>query len=104
MQESFLPRHSLMKPSLFSAFPRASPCEAELQELMEQIDIMVSNKKLDWERKMRALETRLDLRDQELANAQTCLDQKGQEVLSTHVRRVTMHQTHLSQFCQQIWC
>ncbi|XP_021108224.1 deuterosome assembly protein 1 isoform X7 [Heterocephalus glaber] len=58
----------------------ASPCEAELQELMEQIDIMVSNKKLDWERKMRALETQLDLRDQELANAQTCLDQKGQEV------------------------
>lgn len=47
---------------------------------MEQIDIMVSNKKLDWERKMRTLETRLDLRDQELANAQTCLDQKGQEV------------------------
>ncbi|XP_053416512.1 deuterosome assembly protein 1 isoform X1 [Nycticebus coucang] len=57
-----------------------SPCEAELQELMEQIDIMVSNKKLDWERKMRALETRLDLRDQELASAQNCLDQKGQEV------------------------
>ncbi|KAM8817996.1 deuterosome assembly protein 1 [Rhynchonycteris naso] len=57
-----------------------SPWEAELQELMEQIDIMVSNKKLDWERKMRALETRLDIRDQELANAQTCLDQKGQEV------------------------
>ncbi|XP_022369628.1 deuterosome assembly protein 1, partial [Enhydra lutris kenyoni] len=61
-------------------FMGSSPCEAELQELMEQIDIMVSNKKLDWERKMRALETRLDLRDQELANAQTCLDQKGQEV------------------------
>ncbi|XP_060035646.1 deuterosome assembly protein 1 [Erinaceus europaeus] len=59
---------------------RASPCEAELQELMEQIDIMVSNKKLDWERKMRALEMRLDLRDQELASAQTSLDQKGQEV------------------------
>ncbi|XP_051842773.1 deuterosome assembly protein 1 isoform X6 [Antechinus flavipes] len=58
----------------------SSTCEAELQELMEQIDIMVSNKKMDWERKMRALETRLDLRDQELANAQNCLDQKGQEV------------------------
>ncbi|XP_051842776.1 deuterosome assembly protein 1 isoform X9 [Antechinus flavipes] len=57
----------------------SSTCEAELQELMEQIDIMVSNKKMDWERKMRALETRLDLRDQELANAQNCLDQKGQE-------------------------
>ena len=47
---------------------------------MEQIDIMVNNKKLDWERKMRALETRLDLQDQELANAQTCLEQKSQEV------------------------
>lgn len=83
MQESFPPHLSLLKLSHFCIFTRASPCEAELQELMEQIDIMVSNKKLDWERKMRALETRLDLRDQELANAQTCLDQKGQEVLST---------------------
>ena len=49
---------------------------------MEQIDIMVNNKKLDWERKMRALETRLDLRDQELANAQTCLEQ-AKSALST---------------------
>lgn len=63
---------------------------------MEQIDIMVSNKKLDWERKMRTLETRLDLRDQELANAQTCLDQKGQEVLSTHASKEFMLQTLLS--------
>lgn len=59
---------------------------------MEQIDIMVSNKKMDWERKMRALETRLDLRDQELANAQTCLDQKGQEVLNTYVNKLLIHQ------------
>nr|XP_051706191.1 deuterosome assembly protein 1 isoform X6 [Oryctolagus cuniculus] len=84
--ESLLPRgksHSLPGPAgshALGRINRASPCEAELQELMEQIDIMVSNKKMDWERKMRALETRLDLRDQELANAQTCLDQKGQEV------------------------
>lgn len=59
---------------------------------MEQIDIMVSNKKLDWERKMRALETRLDLRDQELANAQTCLDQKGQEVLNICVNELVIPQ------------
>ncbi|XP_073743261.1 deuterosome assembly protein 1 isoform X5 [Callorhinus ursinus] len=72
----------------------ASPCEAELQELMEQIDIMVNNKKLDWERKMRALETRLDLRDQELANAQTCLDQKGQEFskLTNSFEKLRLHQ------------
>lgn len=77
----------------FLTIARASPCEAELQELMEQIDIMVSNKKLDWERKMRALETRLDLRDQELANAQTCLDQKGQEVLNICVNNMLIPQT-----------
>ncbi|XP_059577276.1 deuterosome assembly protein 1 isoform X2 [Alligator mississippiensis] len=59
---------------------RASPCEAELQELMHQIDIMVSNKKVEWERKMRALEAKMDVRDQELAEAQSKLDQKGQEV------------------------
>ncbi|XP_006018697.1 deuterosome assembly protein 1 isoform X3 [Alligator sinensis] len=58
----------------------ASPCEAELQELMHQIDIMVSNKKVEWERKMRALEAKMDVRDQELAEAQSKLDQKGQEV------------------------
>lgn len=77
----------------FSIIGRASPCEAELQELMEQIDIMVSNKKLEWERKMRALETRLDLRDQELANAQTCLDQKGQEVLNRCINKLLTSQT-----------
>lgn len=60
---------------------------------MEQIDIMVNNKKLDWERKMRALETRLDLRDQELANAQTCLEQKGQEVLRSCVSKLCIPQT-----------
>ncbi|XP_036049590.1 deuterosome assembly protein 1 isoform X2 [Onychomys torridus] len=66
---------------------------------MEQIDIMVSNKKLDWERKMRALETRLDLRDQELANAQTCLDQKGQEFskLTNNFEKLRLHQMKQSQ-------
>lgn len=88
----------------FLTIARASPCEAELQELMEQIDIMVSNKKLDWERKMRALETRLDLRDQELANAQTCLDQKGQEVLSIRVNKMLIPQTLISNiYSIRIW-
>ncbi|KAM8821819.1 deuterosome assembly protein 1 [Eudromia elegans] len=58
----------------------ASPCEAELQELMHQIDIMVNSKKMEWERKMRALEAKMDIRDQELANAHSKLAQKGQEV------------------------
>ncbi|KFW77165.1 Coiled-coil domain-containing protein 67, partial [Manacus vitellinus] len=59
---------------------RPSPCEAELQELVHQIDIMVNRKQLEWERKMRALEAKMDIQDQELASAQSKLDQKGQEV------------------------
>ncbi|XP_022417123.1 deuterosome assembly protein 1 isoform X4 [Delphinapterus leucas] len=82
---------------------RVSPCEAELQELMEQIDIMVNNKKLDWERKMRALETRLDLRDQELASAQTCLEQKGQEFskLTNSFEKLRLHQMKQNKFRQK---
>ncbi|KAI1242059.1 hypothetical protein IHE44_0005575, partial [Lamprotornis superbus] len=59
---------------------KASPCEAELQELVHQIDIMVNRKQVEWERKMRALEVKMDIQDQELASAQSKLDQKGQEV------------------------
>uniref|UniRef100_A0A8C0TZS0 Deuterosome assembly protein 1 n=1 Tax=Cyanistes caeruleus TaxID=156563 RepID=A0A8C0TZS0_CYACU len=58
----------------------ASPCEAELQELVHQIDIMVNRKQVEWERKMRALEAKMDIQDQELASTQSKLDQKGQEV------------------------
>ncbi|KAF4787750.1 deuterosome assembly protein 1 [Turdus rufiventris] len=58
---------------------KASPCEAELQELVHQIDIMVNRKQVEWERKMRALEAKMDIQDQELASAQNKLDQKGQE-------------------------
>lgn len=50
---------------------------------MLQIDIMVNNKKIEWEKKMHALEARMTIRDQELAKAQNKLDQKGQEVLYT---------------------
>ncbi|KFO14750.1 Coiled-coil domain-containing protein 67, partial [Balearica regulorum gibbericeps] len=59
---------------------RTSPCESELQELVHQIDIMVNRKKVEWERKMKALEAKMDIQDQELASAQIKLDQKGQEV------------------------
>ncbi|XP_063161989.1 deuterosome assembly protein 1 [Candoia aspera] len=59
---------------------RSIPCDAELQELMHQIDIMVTKKKLEWEKKVQALEAKMTIRDQELASAQSKLDQKGQEV------------------------
>ncbi|KAM6096153.1 deuterosome assembly protein 1 [Chlamydotis macqueenii] len=62
------------------AVAKASPCEAGLQKLVHQIDIMVNSKQVEWERKMKALEAKMDIQDQELASAQSKLDQKGQEV------------------------
>lgn len=47
---------------------------------MHQIDIVVNSKKVEWERKMKALEAKMDIQNQELASAQSELDQKGQEV------------------------
>lgn len=64
---------------------RSVPCDAELQELMHQIDIMVNKKKLEWEKKVQGLEARMTIRDQELASAQSKLDQKGQEVMPHHL-------------------
>ncbi|XP_009997237.1 PREDICTED: deuterosome protein 1 [Chaetura pelagica] len=58
----------------------ASPCETGLQELVHQIDIMINSKKMEWERKMKALETKVDIQDKELASAQNKLDQKAQEI------------------------
>uniref|UniRef100_A0A8C5YKD9 Centrosomal protein of 63 kDa n=1 Tax=Microcebus murinus TaxID=30608 RepID=A0A8C5YKD9_MICMU len=55
-------------------------CEAELQELMKQIDIMVAHKKSEWEGQTHALETCLDIRDQELKSLRNQLDVKHKEV------------------------
>lgn len=55
-------------------------CEAELQELMKQIDIMVAHKKSEWEGQTHALETRLDIREQELKTLRSQLDMKHKEV------------------------
>ncbi|XP_050821390.1 centrosomal protein of 63 kDa isoform X9 [Gopherus flavomarginatus] len=55
-------------------------CEAELQELMKQIDIMVAHKKAEWEGQTQALETCLQIRDHELSSVKTLLDEKRKEV------------------------
>ncbi|XP_029472020.1 centrosomal protein of 63 kDa isoform X4 [Rhinatrema bivittatum] len=55
-------------------------CEAELQELMRQIDIMVAHKKLEWESQMQALSSRLELREQELTSVREMLEQRDREV------------------------
>uniref|UniRef100_A0A8B9S244 Centrosomal protein 63 n=1 Tax=Apteryx owenii TaxID=8824 RepID=A0A8B9S244_APTOW len=55
-------------------------CEAELQELMKQIDIMVAHKKSEWEGQTQALEACLDVREQELSSARAALEEKYKEV------------------------
>lgn len=55
-------------------------CEAELQELMKQIDIMVAHKKSEWEGQTHALEACLDIREQELKSLRSQLDMKHREV------------------------
>ncbi|XP_072200955.1 centrosomal protein of 63 kDa isoform X2 [Excalfactoria chinensis] len=55
-------------------------CEAELQELMKQIDIMVAHKKAEWEGQTQALETCLGVREQELSSARAALEEKHKEV------------------------
>ncbi|XP_061861501.1 centrosomal protein of 63 kDa isoform X2 [Colius striatus] len=55
-------------------------CEAELQELMKQIDIMVAHKKAEWEGQTQALESCLNVREQELASARAALQEKYKEV------------------------
>ncbi|XP_074006311.1 deuterosome assembly protein 1 [Numenius arquata] len=75
------------------AVAKGSPCEAELQELVHQIDIMVNSKKVEWEKKMKALETKMDIQDQELASTQSKLDQKGQEVGLLQQKLEDLHKT-----------
>ncbi|KFQ20277.1 Centrosomal protein of 63 kDa [Merops nubicus] len=55
-------------------------CEAELQELMKQIDIMVAHKKSEWEGQTQALEACLSVREQELSSAKAALQEKYEEV------------------------
>ncbi|XP_065604272.1 centrosomal protein of 63 kDa isoform X2 [Cyrtonyx montezumae] len=55
-------------------------CEAELQELMKQIDIMVAHKKTEWEEQTQALEACLGAREQELSCAKAALEEKHEEV------------------------
>lgn len=67
-----------------SSFPSSSgfltSCEAELQELMKQIDIMVAHKKCEWEGQTQALEACLSVREQELSSARAALQEKYKEV------------------------
>ncbi|NXY45668.1 CEP63 protein, partial [Ceuthmochares aereus] len=67
-----------------SSFPSSggflTSCEAELQELMKQIDIMVAHKKSEWEGQTQALEACLSVQEQELSSVKAALHEKNEEV------------------------
>ncbi|XP_078400955.1 deuterosome assembly protein 1-like [Cetorhinus maximus] len=73
---------------------RDSSCEAELQELMHQIDVMVNRKKVEWEQHSRSLESQLEMRELELVNVRTCLDQKHREVGNLHQQLEDFENSH----------
>ncbi|XP_039216010.1 centrosomal protein of 63 kDa isoform X4 [Crotalus tigris] len=54
-------------------------CEAELQELMKQIDIMVAHKKAEWETQTQTLESCLEFRNQELSSLKNAAEEKHKE-------------------------
>ncbi|KAI5933288.1 Centrosomal protein of 63 kDa [Manis javanica] len=54
-------------------------CEAEPQELMKQIDIMVAHKKSEWEGHTHALQAGLDIRERELKTLRSQLDTSHKE-------------------------
>ncbi|NXC39651.1 CEP63 protein, partial [Penelope pileata] len=70
----------LLPSSLPSSSGFLTSCEAELQELMKQIDIMVAHKKSEWEGQTQALEACLSVREQELSSARAALEEKQKEV------------------------
>ncbi|KAG8453034.1 hypothetical protein GDO86_004738 [Hymenochirus boettgeri] len=57
-----------------------STCENELEELMHQIDIMVNNKKVEWEKHVRILEQKLEAQNQELTKTRDVLQEKNSEI------------------------
>ncbi|NXR10964.1 CEP63 protein, partial [Semnornis frantzii] len=54
-------------------------CEAELQELMKQIDVMVAHKKAEWEDQTQALEACLSAREKELVSTRAALQEAQKE-------------------------
>ncbi|XP_072179994.1 centrosomal protein of 63 kDa-like isoform X2 [Diadema setosum] len=82
-----------------------SSCEAELQELMRQIDIMVNSKRLEWEASLKSTEAQLKQREEELTSVKMTLDLKSAEVsrLTHELSGMERSQKELvSQYEQQV--
>ena len=66
-----------------------SSCEAEVQELMRQVDLMVDARKQEWTDERRSLLAKLDIREQEAVIQKATLSQRNSEVHVCSFFRVT---------------
>ena len=57
-----------------------SSCEAEVQELMRQVDLMVDARKQEWANERQSLLAKLSVREQEAVIQKATLSQKNSEV------------------------
>uniref|UniRef100_A0A3P9KN21 Uncharacterized protein n=1 Tax=Oryzias latipes TaxID=8090 RepID=A0A3P9KN21_ORYLA len=61
-----------------------SACEPELQELMRQIDLMISHQKREWEAEVRALDLRLKSTEEELLASRATIERRELEIGLLH--------------------
>ncbi|XP_038160144.1 centrosomal protein of 63 kDa [Cyprinodon tularosa] len=75
------PLDSMQNPDFSSVL---SSCEPELQELMRQIDIMISHQKREWEAEMCALELRVKNGEEELLASKNIIERRDLEIGLLH--------------------
>ncbi|XP_074523555.1 centrosomal protein of 63 kDa isoform X1 [Halichoeres trimaculatus] len=72
---------SLQNPDLSSVL---SSCQPELQELMRQIDIMISNQRGEWEAEVQAMELKLRSGEEELSTSRDLVERQSLEIQILH--------------------
>ncbi|XP_068136519.1 centrosomal protein of 63 kDa [Hyperolius riggenbachi] len=89
-----------------------SSCEAELQELMKQIDIMLEHKKAEWEAHNETLKTLLQLREEELGTSRAREERLSKEIRTlrkqlaeqeeSNQKKTGDHEFQLAQFQEEL--
>ncbi|KAM9316430.1 centrosomal protein of 63 kDa [Gastrophryne carolinensis] len=89
-----------------------SSCDAELKELMRQIDIMLDHKKAEWEAHTETLNTLLQLREQELNASASREERLSHEVKTlrkqlteqeeSNLKKTAEYESQLSQFQEEL--